>query len=57
MLIQLANSLTNSAAGPLLATPSMNIPVAIVLFFILLGLGVTLSPARRTHEVKRRRED
>jgi hypothetical protein len=41
----------------LLAAPSLNISWAIVLFFMILGLLVTLSPSRRTYEVKRRRED
>jgi hypothetical protein len=41
----------------LLATPSLNVCWAIVLFFLILGMLVTLSPSRRTYEVKRRRED
>lgn len=50
-------------ASPLLAqvTPtvekSMSVPWAIVLFFIILGLIVTLSPAKRTTEVKRPRDE
>jgi hypothetical protein len=43
--------------GPLLATPSLNVSWAIVLFFILLGMFVALPPTRRTYEVKRRRDE
>jgi len=55
--------LTGWLASPLLAqvTPpvekSMSVPWAIVLFFIILGLIVTLSPAKRTTEIKRSRDD
>ena len=41
----------------LVATPSLNVSWAIVLFFLILGLLVTLSPSRRTSEIKRPRED
>jgi hypothetical protein len=35
----------------------LNVSWAIVLFFLILGLLVTLSPSRRTTEIKRPRED
>jgi hypothetical protein len=41
----------------LVATPSLNVSWAIILFFMILGLLVTLSPSRRTYEVKRRRDE
>jgi hypothetical protein len=41
----------------LLAAPSLNISWAIVLFFLILGMLVTLSPTRRTYEIKRRRDE
>jgi hypothetical protein len=50
-------SLADLTPAPLLATPSMNICVAIVLFMSILGLLVTLSPARRTSEVKKIKDD
>jgi hypothetical protein len=37
--------------------PSLPIQWAIVGFFTILGLLVTLSPARRTYEVKRRKDE
>jgi hypothetical protein len=43
--------------SPIFATPSMNVCVAIVLFMSILGLLVTLSPARRTSEVKKIKDD
>jgi hypothetical protein len=33
--------------------PSASLSWAIVLFFVILGLAVTLSPPRRTYEVKK----
>ena len=36
---------------------SLSIPWAIVIFSVLLGLAITLSPSRRTYEVKRPKED
>ena len=41
----------------LLATPSLNVSWAIVLFFLILGLLVTLSPSRRSYEIKRRKDE
>ena len=47
-----------SAALPLAQTgPSMSIPWAIVLFGVLLGLAITLSPSRRTYEIKRSKDE
>jgi hypothetical protein len=57
MLTLLANLPTTSADWVLLATPSSSISWAIVLFFLILGLLVTLSPARRTYEVKRPKDE
>jgi hypothetical protein len=37
--------------------PSLSIQWAIVLFLLILGLLVTLSPARRTFEVKRPKDE
>lgn len=37
----------------LFAVPSLNISWAIVLFFLILGMLVTLSPSRRTTEIKK----
>jgi hypothetical protein len=37
--------------------PSLSIQWAIVLFLMILGLLVTLSPARRTFEVKRPKDE
>jgi hypothetical protein len=37
--------------------PSASICWAIVLFFTILGLIVTLSPPRRTYEIKKPKED
>lgn len=49
-----ANVLVQSS---LLATPSMSAPCAIVGFMTILGLLVTLSPSRRTYEVKRPKDE
>ena len=57
MLTPLANLPMQLVEAPLLAVPSLNVSWAIVLFFMILGMLVTLSPSRRTFEVKRRRED
>ena len=49
-----------SALAPLLAQASdksLSIPWAIVLFFIILGLLVTLSPTKRTTEIKRFKDE
>lgn len=43
--------------GSVLATPSMSGPCAIVGFMTILGLLVTLSPSRRTYEVKRPKDE
>jgi hypothetical protein len=37
--------------------PSASISWAIVLFFTILGLLVTLSPPKRTYEIKKPKED
>jgi hypothetical protein len=34
----------------------MSLEWAIVLFFMLLGLGITLSPPKRTSEIKKQKE-
>ena len=39
----------------LLAEQSYSVPVAIILLSAILGLLVTLRPARRTTEIKRKR--
>jgi hypothetical protein len=39
------------------AGPSLNISWAIVIFAILIGLALTLSPSRRTYEVKRPKDE
>jgi hypothetical protein len=61
MLSVLANSEPHSIlrllGGGLLAAPSMSVPVAIVLFGVLLGLAITLSPSRRTSEIKRPKDE
>lgn len=36
---------------------SMSVEWAIVLFLMLIGLGITLSPPRRTSEVKKPKEE
>jgi hypothetical protein len=41
----------------LLAAPSLSAPWAIVGFMVILGLLVTLSPSRRTYEVKRPKDE
>jgi hypothetical protein len=43
--------------GGLLAAPSLSVPWAIVLFGIAIGLAITLSPSRRTYEVKRPKDE
>jgi hypothetical protein len=43
--------------GGLLAAPSLSGPWAIVGFMVILGLLVTLSPSRRTYEVKRPKDE
>jgi hypothetical protein len=48
---------TQFANWLLLATPSLNVSWAIVLFFLILGLLVTLSPSRRSYEIKRRKDE
>lgn len=50
----LANLLVRSS---LLAAPSLSAPWAIVGFMTILGLLVTLSPSRRTYEVKRPKDE
>jgi hypothetical protein len=50
MTMQLANYI-------LFAVPSLNVSWAIVLFFLILGMIVTLSPSRRTSEIKKPKED
>jgi hypothetical protein len=37
--------------------PSLSIPWAIVLFGIAIGLAITLSPTRRTYEIKRPKDE
>ena len=37
--------------------PSLSVPWAIVLFGIALGLAITLSPSRRTFEIKRPKDE
>lgn len=44
-------------AIPLLAEPSMPVCWFIVGFFLILGLIVSLSPPKRTYEVKKPKED
>jgi hypothetical protein len=44
-------------ASVLLGAPSLSIPVAIVGFSIAIGLAITLSPSRRTYEVKRPKDE
>jgi hypothetical protein len=41
----------------LLAAPSLSVPWAIVGFSIAIGLAITLSPSRRTYEVKRPKDE
>jgi hypothetical protein len=50
------------SAGAILAQasqggPSPSVQWAIVIFAILLGLAITLSPSRRTYEVKRPKDE
>jgi len=46
-------------ANPLLAQsgPKPSVQWAIVLFFVILGLLVTLSPSRRTYEIKKPKDE
>ena len=41
----------------LLAAPGLSVPWAIVGFSIAIGLAITLSPSRRTFEVKRPKDE
>jgi hypothetical protein len=41
----------------LLAAPSLSVPWAIVGFGIAIGLAITLSPSRRTYEIKRPKDE
>ena len=36
---------------------SLSVPWAIVIFAILIGLAITLSPSRRTFEIKRPKDE
>ena len=47
----------NSLAFCLLAAPGLSVPWAIVGFSIAIGLAITLSPSRRTYEVKRPKDE
>jgi hypothetical protein len=44
-------------SAALLAVQSLAVPVAIVGFMVILGLLVTLSPSRRTYEIKRPKDE
>jgi hypothetical protein len=57
MLPLVADTSMHFADYALLAVPSLNISWAIVLFFLILGMLVTLSPSRRTSEIKRPKDD
>jgi ABC-type lipoprotein release transport system permease subunit len=57
MLTLVANLPLRYPDWALVATPSLNVSWAIVLFFLILGLLVTLSPSRRATEIKRRRDE
>ena len=48
---------THIAKLALFAAPSDSLSWAIVLFFIILGLLVTLSPTKRTYEVKKPKDE
>jgi hypothetical protein len=61
-MLSLSASLESQFTGALpgaalFAVQSLAIPVAIVLFGIALGLAITLSPSRRTYEVKRPKDE
>ena len=57
-LTTIAANLPATAAAILAqSTRSLSIPWAIVLFCVILGLLVTLSPSRRTTEIKRAKDD
>jgi hypothetical protein len=45
------------SSGHFLAAQSLSIPWAIVLFGIAIGLAITLSPSRRTFEIKRPKDE
>jgi hypothetical protein len=47
----------NSLHVCLLAAPGLSVPWAIVGFSIAIGLAITLSPSRRTYEVKRSKDE
>jgi hypothetical protein len=55
MLHYLILLLQSGAAAP--SGKGLSIPWAIVGFLIAIGLAITLSPTRRTAEVKRPKED
>lgn len=55
-LILLAKTKASSAPATDAGGKSMSISWAIVLFFVILGALVTLSPPKRTYEVKRPKE-
>jgi hypothetical protein len=55
MLDYLILLLQTSAAAP--SGKGLSVPWAIVGFLIAIGLAITLSPARRTSEVKKPKED
>ena len=56
-LIAFSPLIAQSAGAAPAEGRSLSISWAIVLFFTILGLIVTLSPARRTYEIKKPRED
>ncbi len=47
----------NPLTFSLLAAPGLSVPWAIVGFSIAIGLAITLSPSRRTYEVKRPKDE
>lgn len=51
LILAAHKSSLDAATGP--GEKSMSLSWAIVIFLTLLGLAITLSPARRTTEVKR----
>jgi hypothetical protein len=55
MLHHLILLLQSSAAAS--SGKGLSVPWAIVGFLIAIGLAITLSPSRRTSEIKRQRED
>jgi hypothetical protein len=50
LFAQSVTVITPSSGG---SGPSGSLSWAIVLFFVILGLAVTLSPTKRTYEVKK----